>query len=286
VERISGALWVAPADLNLHAPAPRRASSLAGNRTRGFHGVCDRRPERYAGFFAELLRLNVDVIVAGGGTVAAMATRQATHTTPIIVFVPDPVAAGVAANLARPGGNVTGLSMLIMEIGSKRLNLLKQVLPKIERVAVLCDAADIGEAEAIQAVAPSLGTRVQVLRVSRVEEFEGAFGAAKRARAAALIICASGFFTAHRKPLVDLAGQYRLVAIYENRDFADAGGLMSYGPSIAEMYRSAATHVDKIRKGAKPADLPIEQPTKFELVFNMKTAKALGLRRRATNFWC
>jgi ABC-type uncharacterized transport system substrate-binding protein len=266
---------------NPYGEALRRALTelgwVDGQNVRLEYRYAEGQPERYPGFFAELLRLNVDVIVAGGGTVAAMAARQATRTTPIIVFVPDPVAAGLVASLARPGGNVTGLSMQIMEIGAKRLDLLKQVSPKIERVAVLCDAADIGEAAAIEAVAPSLGSRVQVLRVSRIEEFEGAFAAAKRARAEALIICASGFFTAHRKRLVDLAGQHRLVAIYENRDFAEAGGLISYGPSIAEMYRSAGTYVDKILKGAKPADLPVEQPTKFELVINLKTAKQLGL---------
>jgi putative ABC transport system substrate-binding protein len=250
-----------------------------GQNVRIEYRYAEGRPERYPGFFAELLRLNVDVIVAGGGTGPAMAARQATRTTPIIVFVPDPVAAGLVSSLARPGGNVTGLSMQIMEIGSKRLDLLRAVFPKIERVAVLCDAADMSEAGAIEAAAPALGnrSRVQVLRASRVEEFEGAVAAAKRARAEALIVCASGFFTAHRKRLIDLAGQHRLAAIYEHRDFATAGGLMSYGRSIVEMYRSAATFVDKILKGAKPADLPVEQPTKFELVINLKTAKTLGL---------
>jgi putative tryptophan/tyrosine transport system substrate-binding protein len=266
---------------NPYGEALRRALAelgwVDGQNVRIEYRYAEGRPERYPGFFAELLRLNVDVIVAGGGTVAAIAARRATRTIPIIVFVPDPVAAGLVASLARPGGNVTGLSMQIMEIGSKRLDLLKALLPKIERVAVLCDAADISEAGAIEATAPSLGSRMQVLRASRVEEFEGAVAAAKRARAEALIVCASGFFTAHRKRLVDLAAQYRLAAIYENRDFANAGGLMSYGPSIADMYRSAATYVAKILKGAKPADLPVEQPTKFEFVINLKTAKALGL---------
>src|SRR6266851_1349638 len=233
---------------------------IDGQNVRIEYRYAEGRPDRYPGFFAELLRLNVNVIVAGGGTVAALAARRATHTTPTIVFVPDPVAASLAASLARPGGNVTGLSMQIMDLGSKKLDLLKEVFPKIERVAALCDAADASEAGAIEAAAPLRGSQVQVLRVSRAE---------------ALIVCASGFFTAHLKRLVDLAGQSRLAAIYEHRDFPNAGGLMSYGPSIAEMYRQAATYVDKILKGAKPSDLPIEQPTKFELVINLKTAKAL-----------
>jgi putative ABC transport system substrate-binding protein len=228
---------------------------IDGQNVRIEYRYAEGRPDRYPGFFAELLRLNVDVIVAGGGTVAA----------------------SLAASLARPGGNVTGFSMQIMEIGSKKLDLLKEVFPKIERVAALCDAADASEAGAIEAAAPLRGSQVQVLRVSRADEFEGAFQTAKRGRAQALIVCASGFFTAHLKRLVDLAGQSRLAAIYEHRDFPNAGGLMSYGPSIAEMYRQAATYVDKILKGAKPSDLPIEQPTKFELVINLKTAKALGL---------
>jgi len=250
---------------------------IDGQNVRIEYRYAEGRPERYPGFFTELLRLHVNVIVAGGGTVAALAARQATRTTPIIVFVPDPVAVSLAASLARPGDNVTGLSMQIMEIGSKKLDLLKEVFPKIERVAALCDAADDSEARAIEAAAPLRGSKVQVLRVSRADEFEGAIGTAKRGRAQALIVCASGFFTAHLKRLVDLAGQSRLAAIYEHRDFPNAGGLMSYGPSIAEMYRQAATYVDKILKGAKPSDLPIEQPTKFELVINLKTAKALGL---------
>jgi putative ABC transport system substrate-binding protein len=250
---------------------------IDGQNVRIEYRYAEGRPERYPGFFADLLHLNVDVIVAGGGTVAALAARRATRTTPTIVFVPDPVAASLAASLARPGGNVTGLSMQIIEIGAKKLDLLKEVLPKVERVAALCDAADASEASVIEAAAPLRGTKVQVLRVNRADEFEGALEAAKQGRAQALIVCASGFFTAHLKRLVDLAGQSRLAAIYEHRDFPSAGGLMSYGPSIAEMYRQAATYVDKILKGAKPSDLPIEQPTKFELVINLKTAKALGL---------
>jgi putative ABC transport system substrate-binding protein len=235
------------------------------------------RPERYPEFFAELLRLNVDVIVAGGGTPAARAAKQATSATPIVIFATDPVTAGLVASLARPGGNLTGFASLNPEMSAKRLGLLKEAFPKVERVAVLCDPADIGEAGAIDAVARSFGGRVQVLSVGRVEEFNGAFEAARRARAEALIVCASPFFNTHRKQVVNLAEQHRLAAIYEHRDFVAAGGLMSYGPNLAEMYRGAARFVDKILKGAKPADLPVEQPTIFEFVVNLKTARALGL---------
>jgi putative ABC transport system substrate-binding protein len=152
------------------------------------------RPERYPEFFAELLRLNVDVIVAGGGTPAARAAKQATSATPIVIFATDPVTAGLVASLARPGGNLTGFASLNPEMSAKRLGLLKEAFPKVERVAVLCDPADIGEAGAIDAVARSFGGRVQVLSVGRVEEFNGAFEAARRARAEALIVCASPFF--------------------------------------------------------------------------------------------
>jgi len=250
-----------------------------GQNVRIEYRYAEGRRERYPGFVVEFLRLNVDVIVAGGGTNAALTVKQATSTTPIIVpAASDPVAGGLVASLARPGGNVTGLSMLNTEIGAKRLDLLKEVFPKIERVALLCGPIGApGEAGAIEAAARSLGIRLQVLSVTRAEEFEAAFEAAKRARAEALVVCASAFFNAHRKRLVERAGQKRLAAIYEHREFADAGGLMSYGPNITEMYRSAARYVDKVLKGAKPADLPVEQPTRFELVVNRRTARALGL---------
>jgi putative ABC transport system substrate-binding protein len=165
------------------------------------------RPERYPEFFAELLRLNVDVIVAGGGTPAARAAKQA---TPIVMFATDPVTAGLVASLARPGGNMTGFASLNPEMSAKRLGLLKEAFPKVERIAVLCDPADIGKAGAIDAAARSFGGRVQVLSIGRVEEFNDAFEAARQARAEALIVCASQFFNTHRKPLVDLAGQHRL----------------------------------------------------------------------------
>ncbi len=237
------------------------------------------RPERYPALIAELVRLKVDLIVAGGGTPGAQAAKRATSTIPIVLpAVGDPVATGLVSSLARPGGNVTGLSMLNTEISAKRLELLREVLPKIERVAVLSDpAAHTPDLGATQAAAPSLRLRLQVLSVGRPEEFGGVIEAARKADAEALIVLASPVFNTYRRQLIDLAAQNRLIAVYEHRAFPDAGGLMSYGPNLKDMNRRAARYVDKILKGAKPADLPIEQPTVFELVINMKTAKTLGL---------
>ena len=241
------------------------------------------RSERYPAFFAELIRLKVDLIVAGGGAVAVRAAKQATSTIPIVMpLVGDPVASGLVSSLARPGGNVTGQSQQEEEINAKRMEFLKAILPKAERVAVLRDSRGDPrsvqvQVNAVEAAARSLGLRLQVLSVSRVEEFDGAFAAAKDAGAEGLIVPASAFFNYNRRRLIDIAAQNRLVAVFENRDFADDGGLISYGVNIGEMWRSAAKYVDKILKGAKPADLPVEQPTTFELVINLRTAKALQL---------
>ena len=241
------------------------------------------RSERYPAFFAELIRQKVDLIVVGGGTLAVRAAKQATSTIPIVMpLVGDPVASGLVSSLARPGGNVTGQSQQEEEINAKRMDILKVILPKAQRVAVLRDSRGDPRSVQIQvdaavAAARSLGLRPQVLSVSSVEEFEGAFAAARDARAEGLIVPASAFFNFNRQRLVDLAARNRLVAVFENRDFADAGGLISYGVNIGEMWRSAAKYVDKILKGAKPADLPVEQPTTFEFVINLKTAKALGI---------
>ena len=236
-------------------------------------------PERYPALIAELIRLKVDVLVAGGGTAGAQAAQRATDTIPIVFPVMgDPVAAGLVSSLARPGGNITGLSMLNTEISAKRVELLREVLPTVERVAVLRDpAAAPADLDATKAAARALGLRLQLLSVGRPEEFPGAFQAARQAGAEALIVLASGFFNTQRRRLVDLAAQNRLIAVWEHRDFADTGGLLSYGPNLVDMNRRAAKYVDKILRGAKPAGLPVEQPTVFELVINMRTAKALGL---------
>jgi putative ABC transport system substrate-binding protein len=221
----------------------------------------------------------VDVIVAGGGPPLLSAT-QATATIPIVTPVTnDPVRLGVAASLARPGGNVTGLAGLDEGLPGKWVELLKETLPKASRVALLWDPA-YGQSSVAtaQIAARSLGMRLQVLAVSRPEDFEVAFSEARKHRADALIVLSSAFFYARRTQLVALAAQQRLPTIYHQKEFVvGSGGLMSYGPDFHDLFRRAAGYVDKILKGAKPGDLPIEQPTKFEFVINLKAAKALGL---------
>lgn len=237
------------------------------------------RSDRYPAFMAELVALKVNVIVAGGGVVAVRAAKQATSTIPIVMpAIIDPVATGLVASLPRPGGNVTGQSMLDIDITTKRIEFLKTMLPKLERVAVLNDPSQGGvpvQADAMKAAARSLGLRLQFVSVSRIEELEGAFDAARAARTEALIVLASGFFTANRQRLVNLAARNRLAAVFEHGDFADAGGLLSYGVNLEQMWHSTAKYVDKILKGAKPSDLPVQQPTVFELVINLRTAKML-----------
>jgi ABC-type uncharacterized transport system substrate-binding protein len=237
------------------------------------------RPERYPALIAELLGLNVDVLVAGGGTAGAQAARRATMTIPIVMPVMgDPVKAGLVSSLARPGGNVTGLSMLNTEISAKRVELLREIRPTVERVAVLHDpAASPADVDATRAATRALGLQLQLLSVGRSQDFDGAFQTARKTGADALIVLASGFFNTQRHRLVNLAAQNRLIAVWEHRDFVDSGGLMSYGPNLVDMNRRAAKYVDRILKGANPADLPVEQPTVFELVINLKTVKALGL---------
>lgn len=236
------------------------------------------RSDRYPAMVAELIGLEVDLIVAGGSPDAA---KKLTSTIPIVMpAVTDPVARGLVASLARPGGNITGQSQLDTETTVKRMEFLKAILPKLERLVVLgssVPALTRELADAMERAARALGIRLQVLTARRMEELEGAFRAATNAHAEALIVLASAVFTANHTRVVNLAAQHRLVAVYEHRDFVSAGGLMSYGPNFEVLWRGAAKYVDKILKGAKPADLPVEQPTNVELVINMKTAKALGI---------
>jgi putative tryptophan/tyrosine transport system substrate-binding protein len=268
---------------NLYAEALRRHLAelglIDGQTVLIEERYAEGRPERYPALIAELIRLKVDVLVAGGGTAGAQAAKRATSTIPIVMpVIGDPVAAGLVSSLARPGGNITGLSMLNTEISAKRVELLKEILPKVERVVVLRDpATPQADVDATQAAGRALGLRVQLLSAGRSEEFQAIFQAARSAGAEALVVLASGFFNTQRRRLVDLAAQNRLIAVWEHRDFADTGGLMSYGPNLVDMNRRAATYIDKILKGAKPADLPVEQPTVFELVINLRTAKTLGL---------
>jgi ABC-type uncharacterized transport system substrate-binding protein len=238
------------------------------------------RTDRLPALAAELVRLNVDVIVAGAPP-APEAARRATSTIPIVMANhSDPVGSGLAVSLAKPGKNVTGLSTLTRELVGKRLQLLREAVPGIFRVAVLWNstvtiqALELREAEA---AARSLKVQLQVLEARAASDFASAFSAMTKARVSGVIILTSAMFYAERRRIAELAAQNRVPAIYGVREFAEDGGLMAYGIDLRENFRRAATYVDKILKGAKPADLPVEQPTKFELVINLKTAKTLGL---------
>jgi len=240
----------------------------------------DGNDQRLRAIVADLIRVKVDLIVASAPA-AARAAKEATTTIPIVmVLVADPVAFGFVASLARPGGNVTGFAFLLPELSGKRLQLLKDAIPRLSRVAVLWNAANPYKAfdlKEVQAVAEALRVAVETLPVRGPDDFAHAFETAVASGAGGLITLDDPFTIAHRTRIVSLALKYRLPALYGVRPFADAGGLMSYGPDRVDQNRRAATYVDKILRGAKPADLPVEQPTKFELVINLKTAKALEL---------
>jgi ABC-type uncharacterized transport system substrate-binding protein len=229
---------------------------------------------------AELVRLKVDVIVTPT-TPASMAAKQATSTIPIVIAgVADAVGAGLVADFARPGGNVTGLTSISAELGGKRLELLKGVVAKASRVAVLYNPADRSNVlvlKELEEAAPALGMTLQPLEVREPGEFEGAFAAMNRERADALFGAAGVLTYEHRKTVVDLAAKSRIPTLWGHRQFVDAGGLMSYAVNFYDQCRRAATYVDQILKGAKPGDLPVQQPTKFEFIINLETAKALGL---------
>jgi putative ABC transport system substrate-binding protein len=237
------------------------------------------RVERLPALAEELVRLKVDVIVTVGGSPAARAAKNATSTIPIVMAaVADAVDAGLVKSLARPGENVTGLSFLDTDLSAKRLELLKEAFPKILRVAILRHVTSGTAAlHAVESAGRSLGLQLYTHDVQGPEDFEQAFGAMRHERADALNVLASSILNENKKMLIELAAKHRLPAIYQWKEFVEDGGLMSYAATITDMYRRAAVYVDKILKGAKPADLPVEQPTKFELVINLKTAKQLGL---------
>ena len=239
--------------------------------------------ERFPALAAELVALNVDVIVAGN-VPQAMAAMHATSTLPIVfAAAADPVASGLVTSLARPGGNVTGLSLMFPELVAKWLELLKQAVPGVSRVALLWQPGVIGERTErdilmeAEAAARALGVRLQVVEVRGPDDFDRAFSDITKARTDALAVMSTPTFFGERRRLLDLAAKNRLPTAFAYREYLDAGGLIAYGPNVADLYRRTATYVDKILKGAKPAYLPVEQPTKFELVINLKTAKALGL---------
>jgi len=234
--------------------------------------------DRLPALVAELVRLKVDVIVTSGPQSTRVA-KEATVTIPIVMgFDPDPVGGGFVASLARPGGNITGLSTLSPELSGKQLELLKEIVPKLSRVAVVGDSNEPGNAQALKEVELAAGAfkvQLQYLDVLNLKDIEHSFQSASKQRAGAVLVLAGPVMVAHRTEVVNLAAKNRLPAMYFRSDFVEAGGL--YSVNYNDLARGAATYVDKILKGAKPADLPVEQPKKFELIINLKTAKQIGL---------
>jgi putative ABC transport system substrate-binding protein len=240
----------------------------------------DGKEDRLRGLAAELVRLKVDVIVVTAD-VSAQAAQEVTKTTPIVMTTGDPVSWGLAESLARPGGNVTGLSVILADLSGKRLEILHETLPKMTHVAALWSPREkvaAGVFEETQAAAQSFSLQLQSYEATTLQDIEKAFAEMTKVRPDALVVLLTPLVTLHSKRIVELALKQHLAGIYPTRQFAEEGGLMTYGPLIGDLYRRAATYVDKILKGAKPADLPIEQPTKFEFVINLKTAEQIGLR--------
>jgi putative ABC transport system substrate-binding protein len=269
--------------------SPRTKAFLDGLRELGYvEGTTiaiewkwgDDQPDTLPGRAADLVRSNVDVIVTGG-TPAAKALKATTRTIPIVMaVVGDPVAAGLVDNLARPGGNVTGFSILAPELGTKRLELLKEILPNLSSIAVLSNPKNPQskiEMKEMQTAAQAMGLQLHSAEISTEDGLEDAFVAMNKAAAQALILLTDSIFFSQRKRTVDLASKYKLPAVYFFPVFVEEGGLMSYGPSDADLFRRAAGYVDRILKGTKPGELPVQQPTKFDLYINLKAAKTLGV---------
>jgi len=236
--------------------------------------------DRLPALAAELLHINVDLIVAATPR-AALAAQRLTSTTPIVTpVIPGAGVYGLVESLYRPGGNVTGMSFMSPELGGKRLELLKEIVPAVSRVAVLANVGNIDRETSfkkIAAVARSLSVQLHIVNVMTPDEIENAFSTMLRVKAHALTVLTQGMFVLNRMRIVELAAKCRLPAIYHRKEFVKDGGLMSYGPNHTDLYRRAAHYVDKILKGAKPADLPVEQPTKFEFVINLNAAKEIGV---------
>jgi putative ABC transport system substrate-binding protein len=238
------------------------------------------KADRLPGLAAELVRLTVDLIVSAA-PIPTCSAKQATSTIPIVMaFDDDPVGSNFVASLARPGGNITGLSTLSPEISGKQLELLKEIAPNLSRVGVLGDVTRPGVSQALREInlaAGTFGMRVQYLDVPTSNDIETVFRAASRERAEAVLVLVGPVLMSHRTQVTNLAAKNRIPAIYERAEFTDAGGLMFYGASISDMFHRAATYVDKILKGTKPVEMPVEQPKKFALIINLKAAKQIGL---------
>jgi putative ABC transport system substrate-binding protein len=241
----------------------------------------ENRLERLPELAADLVRRKVDVIAAAG-TLAPLAAKRATTTIPIVMTAAgDPLGSGLIASLARPGGNVTGMSLMASDLGAKRLELLKEVLPRLSRVAVLWNAANpysVLVFNQTQAAGRTLGIEVRSVEVRGPDDFDSAFEAARGLHPDALITVEDPLTASYRTPIAEFTARQQLPSLHGIREFVAAGGLMSYGANLADLFRRAAYYVDKILRGARPADLPVQQPTKFELIINLKTAKAFGLQ--------
>jgi putative ABC transport system substrate-binding protein len=268
-------------------PSPERAAFLDGLRELGWiEGKTVAVEYRSAKWHAELLddlaeelvRMKVDIIVAAGPDTLIRAAKQATATIPIVMLGSgDPVGERFVASLARPGGNVTGISLMVPELGPKRLDLLKEVVPRVARVAVIWSPATQRELRVTQTAADKLGLALKLMEVRNADDLARTFAVLVKERPDALTMLFDGLTSGYRGLVSDFAKKHKLPTVFGAREFAEAGGLMSYAPGIAEGFHRGATYVDRILKGAKPGDLPVEQPTKFELVINLKTARALGI---------
>ena len=267
---------------------PHLEAFKQGLRERGYlegknilleYRYADGKEDRLRELAAELVRLRVDVIVVTAD-VSAQAAQDVTKTIPIVMTTGDPVSWGLAESLARPRGNVTGLTVLLADLSGKRIEILSETLPKMTRVAALWSPREkvaTGVFQETKAAAQGFSLQLKSYEVNTIEDIEQAFTEMTKVRPNALVVLLTPLVTLHSKRIVELALQQHLAGIYPTRQFAEEGGLMAYGPLIGDLYRRAATYVDKILKGAKPAELPVEQPTKFELVINLKTAKQIGL---------
>jgi putative ABC transport system substrate-binding protein len=261
--------------------ALRELGYIEGQNIAFEYRYAEGKPGRNEELAAELVRLKVDIIVTAGGDPLMRAAKNATKTIPIVMSGggADPVEAGHVESLARPGGNVTGVTLLTRELAGKRLELIKEAVPKLARVAVLYDPARPSaiELKEVQRAARALGLTIQPWEVRAADDFEGVFAARSKERPDGLYVIGGVLIRNNEKRTVGLALKSRLPSVYPSREFVDAGGLMSYGADLTDSYKRVAVYVDKILKGTKPADLPVEQPTKFEFVINLKTAKQIGL---------
>jgi putative tryptophan/tyrosine transport system substrate-binding protein len=263
--------------------ALRERGHIEGQNIAMEYRYAEGKRERLPELAAELVRLKVDILVVIGGNTAVGAAKDATKTIPIVMLGPgsDPVEAGLVKSLARPGGNVTGISLLTGELSGKRLELLKEAVPKLARVAVLYDPAAPGTVVEVKEVLPAaarvLKLTIQLSEIRTVEDFEKVFAALNKQHPDGLFVSRGPLMDTNQKRTLGFALKSRLPSVYGNRGAVDAGGLMSYAADLADSYRGVATYVDRILKGANPADLPVEQPSKFEFVINLKTAKQIGL---------